>query len=980
MVVGGGRPPSPSSPAAGAPPPALNVIIPMGALSGDAPAAESAYARAGYALGLPPPLVPVAGRPVLFWLLDNITLREEDHLWLVVSARAEQRYGIGARVHEEYPWLGGSGRLHVVPLRFTTRGAAETLYIATQAMGAQDLQRRTISLDSDTIYFTDVLERFRRVPRGVGCCFCFYHPEADRRHSYLAFDLTKASGARGSDRRGTDARETAVPPPAEHAAGVSPMAEPPCPPPRQQQQPVVPPLRGPAVSSRSVGSASSSESPHAVMSPRLLGDGILTQPTPRHGGAPLSPEATAWFNPRGRGGDARDVYNAAPAHSTTTTAMCAGSSAAHDARAHGDAASAAVAAARRIERIVEKHPISAWANCGAYGFASGCAMQIHCQHIINSSPGDAPNDVSPNEIQSKGTCADAYYISAAVESAIRAGKPFVGINLGEVDRAFANVGSVSRLERFIAAVAERGPEVYPCKSMRFSFDLDGGLLGAPVHRGDLDSAVAIPAAVNAVRRLKAHGHTVIIRSTRGTRSTISTGDALASAAGADSLAASGAVSGGGALSTLRALDKHAIPYDEVLFGQPRVDAHVGPAAIDPSCTFGGMARAFGIVPCMDSNSEDYGAVVCDPAGAQGAGGGSDGVKARHFNIVRMVGDTVVKTSSTRRLEGEVYYFRHVPKGVDDLFPALLSVEEDPGADCTTMTIQRVEGITFTHLVTNRCVTRERFGRLTDALARLHGSKGQATAGVRELPEAAAAAATPEGPAIECGAASPELNPYANYALKVETRYKQHAAMYKSLPTSGGINVDEAYDEIMTFLQGYEADSRADVRECIHGDPVFSNGLLTADHKVQFIDMHGCLGGALTTAGDAAYDLAKVLQSLCGYDYVLLDAPMEARDVELLDLLKADFAAHVGAKYPRVRFRDVEMLTASLYFSLLPLHDNPTHRARFWSICQAMLHARNALRNVLVGQSLALAPPPTTRATKAVPPVDTRAPRARRMAG
>ena len=190
---------------------------------------------------------------------------------------------------------------------------------------------------------------------------------------------------------------------------------------------------------------------------------------------------------------------------------------------------------------------------------------------------------------------------------------------------------------------------------------------------------------------------------------------------------------------------------------------------------------------------------------------------------------------------------------------------------------------------------------------------------------------------------------ANYALKVEARFELFAAVYDALP-GGGVAVAEAFDEIMRHLEAYEAEGRADVRRCIHGDPVFSNALLTADSRIQLIDMHGALGGALTTAGDCAYDLAKVLQSLCGYDYVLLDAPLEARDVELLDQLKADFAAHVAAEYPDVRWRDVEMLTASLYFSLLPLHDNAAHRVRFWRICQAMLHARTALRDALVSRA------------------------------
>ena len=48
---------------------------------------------------------------------------------------------------------------------------------------------------------------------------------------------------------------------------------------------------------------------------------------------------------------------------------------------------------------------------------------------------------------------------------------------------------------------------------------------------------------------------------------------------------------------------------------------------------------------------------------------------------------------------------------------------------------------------------------------------------------------------------------------------------------------------------------------IHGDPVFSNVLLTDESTVKLIDMRGALGDVLTTQGDVTYDLSKVYQSL-----------------------------------------------------------------------------------------------------------------------
>lgn len=848
----------------------------------------------------------MAGRPLVFWLIDNLALTGEDHLWLAVPSAAEARHGVAAAVRREYPWLAASGRLHVVLLRFVTRGAAETLFIASQAMAPRDLRRRTVSLDSDTVYFADVLERFRRLPCDAGACCCFFQPSgaAEGKLSFLQFADDIVGGMASGDPSSAAPENPTVPPldasrlsgavAASEAissalAGLDTV--------RRAESPLSGAAGEEGLKVKKVAPAAASpQSPVAlsVVSPRLLEvRATRTHPSPRHLPSPAAPQS-----PVRQGGD--------------------------DSPSEAAAAVAAVAAARPIARVAERQPISNWANCGAYGFATGAKLRRFCREVIDSAE-EAADDGTLGAPAANPCCTAPYFLSAAVQRAIDSGERFVGINLGEPDRAFVRLDCPTAAEDFAAAVAREGPSVYPCRPMRFSFDLDGALLAPPAVAPAADAAAeeTMPreSAVAALRALKAHGHTIIVRSTRGAAQT---GGGY------------GAVSADGAASALRALARHGIPCDELLLGQPRVDAHVGCCMIDP--TAGGLAAALGIAPSREEREERAGVGVA--AGA---------VRARHFNEVAVVGDTVVKRSTQRRLEGELFYFRNLPLDVSDLFPRLLAAEEGTGPSArSTLTLERVEGITYSHLLTNRCVTRERLARLAGALKRLHASEGQAAVGTRKLPASARAAI-----GAETSTASDlpleSVDAYANYALKVEARFEQFAAVYDALP-GGGVAVAEAFDEIMRHLEAYEAEGRADVRRCIHGDPVFSNALLTADSRIQLIDMHGALGGALTTAGDCAYDLAKVLQSLCGYDYVLLDAPLEARDVELLDQLKADFAAHVAAEYPDVRWRDVEMLTASLYFSLLPLHDNAAHRVRFWRICQAMLYARTALRDALVSRA------------------------------
>ena len=71
---------------------------------------------------------------------------------------------------------------------------------------------------------------------------------------------------------------------------------------------------------------------------------------------------------------------------------------------------------------------------------------------------------------------------------------------------------------------------------------------------------------------------------------------------------------------------------------------------------------------------------------------------------------------------------------------------------------------------------------------------------------------------------------------------------------------------------------------IHGDPVFSNVIATPDSGLRLVDMRGKLGDMLTIRGDCMYDFAKTYQSVCGYDFVLLDRPVVDGYVEEMRLV------------------------------------------------------------------------------------------------
>ena len=78
----------------------------------------------------------------------------------------------------------------------------------------------------------------------------------------------------------------------------------------------------------------------------------------------------------------------------------------------------------------------------------------------------------------------------------------------------------------------------------------------------------------------------------------------------------------------------------------------------------------------------------------------------------------------------MFFYRNAPADVAHLFPSLRSaVVADPPAQCV-LRMDRVRGVTFTHLLVNRCVTRHRLALLLDALRHMHHSQVRVSGGGR----------------------------------------------------------------------------------------------------------------------------------------------------------------------------------------------------------------------------------------------------------
>jgi capsule biosynthesis phosphatase len=524
----------------------------------------------------------------------------------------------------------------------------------------------------------------------------------------------------------------------------------------------------------------------------------------------------------------------------------------------------------RVLDVREKVPISKHANTGAYAFTSGLVLRKFCGQVLDDAVGTAGE----------------FYLSSVIHKMLNAGAVFEGVHVP----SFACVGTPWQLTEFLRRIASA--EIKCGRKMRFVFDLDNTLVTHPRVHGDYTSCEPKERNVRLLRELSAAGHYIIIWTARRMRTHAANVGAVIKDVG---------------LITLQTLSQYDIPYDEVHFGKPYADLYVDDLAVNA---------------LVDTEKEIGWACVTGGAVATQPERGM--VTPRTFNSVVVVDNTVIKTSKAEILSGELHFYRNIPASLRHAFPGVVSIEEHAGGGrgISSLTMERVHGVPASHLLASHALTAGRLTKMLTALELLHTT--------------ARAPASDAAPAGYAEVPTP-LNIYANYAEKIEQRFLAH----KSGAYAAFADAEELCTLLVTYLREYEAAGRGVSVDFIHGDPVFSNLLITSANDVYLIDMRGRVGDVLTTGGDVLYDLAKVYQSLCGYDLILLNGASSATGLsrhqeDYLRSLRAAFIAHLKASPfyaplfvaqaghgsgsgAAARMRDLEMITASLYFSLIPLH-------------------------------------------------------------
>ena len=119
------------------------------------------------------------------------------------------------------------------------------------------------------------------------------------------------------------------------------------------------------------------------------------------------------------------------------------------------------------------------------------------------------------------------------------------------------------------------------------------------------------------------------------------------------------------------------------------------------------------------------------------------------------------------------------------------------------------------------------------------------------------------------------------------------------------------------------------RVMIHGDAVFSNVIMTNNNQIKFVDVKGIEKDFKTCFGHPLYDFAKIYQSLIGYDEILLDKKIKIS-------YKSNLVKFFESQFDLETLEKIKKITASLLFSMIPLHNEVEKFEKYINIGKKLL--------------------------------------------
>ena len=392
---------------------------------------------------------------------------------------------------------------------------------------------------------------------------------------------------------------------------------------------------------------------------------------------------------------------------------------------------------KEVTKIVEKTKISDYACCGGYAFKSYKELQKYTQYIID------------NDIKQK----DEFYTSTVVMEMLKNKSIFHAIEIP--NDKYVCLGTPLQLRHFYNNFPYKSCKdlSIKIKNMRICFDLDNTLVSFPKMNGDYSTVEPIKQNIDYLKYLKSFGNTIIIYTARRMKTHHgNTGKVMADI---------GKI-------TFDTLEKYSIPYDEIYFGKPQADVYIDDLGLN----------------CFDDLEKELGFYM-------------DKIEPREFNHLD---STTIElyTKKSKDLSGEIYYYKHIPFTIKDIFPLFVNYD----VNNSWYTIEKIDGLTMSVLYTSEMLNEITLTSILDTVKRIQS----------------------------CEHHDEQINIYENYSNKLTERYETFD--YSSFP-----NHEQLFNDINCFLKNYEKYKKGKMT-IIHGDPVFTNIIINKYNKIKFIDMRG----------------------------------------------------------------------------------------------------------------------------------------------
>jgi dTDP-glucose pyrophosphorylase len=313
--------------------------------------------------------------------------------------------------------------------------------------------------------------------------------------------------------------------------------------------------------------------------------------------------------------------------------------------------------------------------------------------------------------------------------------------------------------------------------------------------------------------------------------------------------------------TFETLEKYEIQFDEIYFGKPNADFYIDYRNIN---SYNNLERELGFY--------------------------NDAIEPRYFNEIELNQIEIYKKTSDD-LRGQIMYYLNIPNELKCNFPFFLNYDYQ---DYKWYNMEKINGVSVSKLYIAEELTTPQFLNILDTISKIH-QFNKNTNVINNIPE--------------------NINIYKNYSDKLKKRYDEYDySKYNNNNTH-----QEYYNKIYNKLKIYEQQKEG-ILSIIHGDPVFTNIIINRFNQIKLIDMRGSVDEQITIYGDELYDWAKIYQSLIGYDEILdnIEVNFEYRQ-EFINI----FSKYINKLYdnnPKY-LENIKLITLSLLFSLIPLHDN-----------------------------------------------------------